>query len=147
MLQGVEHVFDDYRNMLKRLKKKSYETKMNEFLEQHGHYFREMTTYIDAATEKEKAAKELSVAFVEAVKAAFEEGPKKKIAAVVQADLNFFMIYFVFPAILKTEHEERKLIADSICAEWNHQMKGNDIGYTDYDTLYASFRQKIFGIF
>ena len=32
----------------------------------------------------------------------------------VQTDLNFFMIYYVFPAILLTEHDDAKLIADHL---------------------------------
>ena len=65
----------------------------------------------------------------------------------VQTDLNFFMIYYVFPTILGTEHEYAKLIADSICSAWGKRFKESQIQYTDYDTLYGSFREKIFGIF
>ena len=65
----------------------------------------------------------------------------------MQADINFFMIYYVFPAILKTGHEDSRLVADSICAEWKGRFKNSEIGYTDYDTLHDSFREKIFGIF
>lgn len=57
------------------------------------------------------------------------------------------MIYYVFPTILGTEHEYAKLIADSICSAWGKRFKESQIQYTDYDTLYGSFREKIFGIF
>lgn len=146
MLDGMEIIFDDMRNMMKRLKKKSYEKNTEQFLRQHGHYFEEMTGYIDVAEDKEKAAHELGSSFATAVKEKYAKGSKKKVPGYIQSDLNLFMIYFVFPAILNTKHEDRKLIADSICEEWNACF-GCGIGYTDYDTLYASFREKIFGIF
>ena len=72
---------------------------------------------------------------------------KGKIDSRTQVDLNFFMIYYVFPTILGTEHEYAKLIADSICSAWGKRFKESQIQYTDYDTLYGSFREKIFGIF
>ena len=65
----------------------------------------------------------------------------------VQTDLNFFMIYYVFPAILLTEHDDAKLIADHLCSRWGEKFKNSKIQYTDYDSLYVSFREKIFGIF
>ena len=43
--------------------------------------------------------------------------------------------------------EYAKLIADSICSAWGKRFKESQIQYTDYDTLYGSFREKIFGIF
>lgn len=72
---------------------------------------------------------------------------KGKIDSAVQTDLNFFMIYYVFPAILLTEHDDAKLIADHLCSRWGEKFKNSKIQYTDYDSLYVSFREKIFGIF
>ena len=146
MLDNIVVIFDDMKNMMRHLKKKSYERNMEQFLKKHGHYIKEMTDYVEAAPDKKGAACEMGKVLAEAVKEAYKQGAKDKVPTYVQADLNFFMIYFVFPAILKTEYEERKLIADSICEEWNACFKCN-IGYTDYDALYASFREKIFGIF
>ena len=62
-------------------------------------------------------------------------------------DLNFFMIYYVFPAILMTQNDNAKLMADTLCETWGKSFKDSKIGYTDYDTLYESFKEKIFGIF
>ena len=92
-----------------------------------------------------EAAKEIAEVFVEAVKSRYEV--KGKIKGTVQADLNFFMIYYVFPAILKRNHEYAKLLADTLCETWGSSFKNSKIGYTDYETLYKAFREKIFGIF
>ena len=147
MLENIASMFDNMKEMMKKLKKKSYEINMGQFLETNGHYFDEMTAYVDAAEDKECAAKEIAVCFVDSVEERFASGKKNKIASYQQADLNMFAVYFVFPALLKTEHTEAKTIADAICEEWSARFKDAKIGYTDYDTLYASFREKIFGIF
>ncbi len=147
MLKDLETIYDNMKDMMRKLKKKSYEANMNQFLEKNGKYFQEMTEYLDQAEDKEKAAGEIAAVFGETVENAFGKGPKKKIAPRTQADINFFMIYYVFPAILKTEHEASRLIADSICGEWKNRFADSNIGYTDYDSLYKGFREKIFGIF
>ena len=83
--------------------------------------------------------------FVAAVQQIFEK--RGKIKGKVQMDLNFFMIYYVFPSILMTQSDDAKLMADTLCETWSNSFKGAKIGYTDYDTLYESFKEKIFGIF
>lgn len=147
MLTNVETMFDNQQEMMRHLKKKSYEENMKVFIGKNRGYLAEMNEYMDAAEDKEKAAKELGSCFVEAVEKRFAKGKKGKIASPVQADLNMFMIYFVFPAILKTGHADSKVLADGLCNAWREKFKGGQIGYTDYDTIYNSFREKIFGVF
>ena len=144
MLYQVETMFDDVDKKVKKLKKNQYEANMEAFLEQNDMYFAEMEAYLNKGN-PETAAKEISKTFVEAVKNRFEV--KGKIKGYVQVDLNFFMIYYVFPAILKRENEHSKLLADTLCETWGNTFKNSKIGYTDYDTVYNSFNEKIFGIF
>lgn len=145
MLNQVENIFDNMVPMLKKIKKKTYEPRMKEFRENYGHYFTEMTEYMDSREEKDKAAEEIAETFVGAVKSHAEV--KGKIGGRKQVDMNFFMIYYVFPAILLTEHENAKDIADAICKKWGKTFKDSNIGYTTYEKLNGSFRNKIFGIF
>lgn len=147
MLENAGMMFENMNDMMKKLKKKSYEENMEQFLKKYSHYFREMTDYLDQASDKEKAADEIAEIFTADVENTFGKGEKRKISSRIQTDMNFFMIYYVFPAILKTEHENCRLLADRICAEWNTRFKNSAIGYTDYDSLHESFREKIFGIF
>lgn len=144
MLNQVETMFDDMEKMIKKLKKKQYEENMENFMTAYEAYFLEMETYM-SENDPQTAAKEISQAFVDAVKKRYEV--KGKIKGYVQADLNLFMIYYVFPAILKRDHEHAKLLADTLCETWGNSFKDSKIGYTDYDSLYKSFREKIFGIF
>ena len=85
--------------------------------------------------------------FAESVEHEFASSKNGRISGPLQLDLNFFMIYYVFPAILMTEHEDAVLIADQIRDEWGNRFKDSKIQYTDYDSLYGAFREKIFGIF
>ncbi len=147
MLDHVEIIFENMKPMTKKLKKKNYESNMEEFLGKHGHYFREMTELTGNAEDKDAAADEIAHTFTDCVERKFISPKKGKIENVVQLDLNFFMIYYVFPAILKTEHEDAVLIADRIRDEWSKRFRDSDIRYTDYDSIYTAFREKIFGIF
>ncbi|MCI6552658.1 MAG: hypothetical protein MR430_03825 [Lachnospiraceae bacterium] len=145
MLEQAATMFDGMQRMMKRLKKASYETNMKEFRKKNQEFLKEMTDYVEGREDKETAAGEIAEVFVERIKDAFER--KGKIKGTTQTDLNFFMIYYVFPAILLTEHEDAGTVADALCESWGAGFKNSKIGYTDYGTLYKSFREKIFGIF
>lgn len=147
MLDHIEIIFDDMKPMMKKLKKKNYKENMDGFLNRHGHYFQEMMALTAEAENKEKVAGEIASVFVDSVEKKFASPKKGRIDGVVQLDLNFFMIYYVFPAILLTGSEEAPLIADRVRDEWSGRFKDSDIQYSDYDAIYSAFREKIFGIF
>ena len=144
MLQQVEAVFENMAPMLKGLKKKTYEANMKAFREKNNEFFFEMMDQLKFGN-KEVIARHLSNSFVAAVKQIFEK--RGRIKGNQQMDLNFFMIYYVFPAILMTQSEDAKLMADTLCETWGNSFKDSKIGYTEYDKLYESFKEKIFGIF
>ncbi len=143
MLQQVEVIFEDMAPMLKGLKKKNYETNMKAFREKNNEFFFQMMEQLKVDN-KEAVAGHLANSFVSSVKQIFEK--RGKIKGSTQMDLNFFMIYYVFPAILMTQSDDAHLMADTLCETWGNSFKGSKIGYTDYDTLYESFKEKIFGI-
>lgn len=145
MLNKIENIYENRKEMMKKLKKASYKKNMEIFAENYGHYIAEMTDYIDHAADKDAAAQEIAETLTEAVKNAYTK--KGKINSGVQADLNMFTIYYVFPAILLTEHPDANRIADAICASWAKKFKNSNISYTTYDRLYETFHEKILGIF
>ncbi len=145
MLENVETIFDNMQAMMKKLKKASYEKNMKEFRERNGHFFTEMTAYAEQAEDTRKAADEIAVCFVDRVEEHFTV--KGKIGGRTQADLNFFMIYYTFPAILLTESGAAAEVADAVCREWGNRFKDSKISYADYDRIHGAFRDKIFGIF
>ena len=143
MLQQVEIIFENMAPMLKGLKKKNYEVNMKVFREKNNEFFFGMVEQLNFEN-KEVVAQHISNSFVSAVKQLFEKNGKIK--GKMQMDLNFFMIYYVFPSILMTQNDNAKLLADTLCETWGKSFKDSKIGYTDYDTLYQSFKEKIFGI-
>ena len=143
MLQQVETIFENMAPMLKGLKKKTYEANMKEFREKNNEFFFSLMDQLKAGN-KEVIARHLSNSFVAAVKQIFEKNGKIK--GSLQMDLNFFMIYYVFPSILMTQSEDAKLMADTLCETWGKSFKDSKIGYTEYDKLHESFKEKIFGI-
>ena len=128
MLQQVEAVFENMAPMLKGLKKKTYEVNMKAFREKNNEFFFSLMDQLKIGN-KEVIEK------------------RGKIKGNIQMDLNFFMIYYVFPAILMTQSDDAKLMADTLCETWGSSFKDSKIGYTEYDKLYESFKEKIFGIF
>ena len=56
MLNGIETIFDNTTQMLRHLKKKSFEKNTQDFIDSYGHYFREMTEYVDSISDKKRAA-------------------------------------------------------------------------------------------
>lgn len=132
--------------MLKKLKKEVYENYFNEFSQVNNEFFEKKLNEIAQAADKERKTKEISNDFVNAVHAEFTN-KKGKIPGTVQADLNFFMIYYVFPLILKIDKENTKLLLDNICEIWSKQFKDSNISYTTYEILTETFRKKVWGIF
>ena len=145
MLNQIEDIYEDRKEMMKKLKKASYKKNMELFREKNGHYFTEMTEYIDGAENKEDAARELAACFVEAVDKKYRKNGK--IGSGLQADLNMFTIYYVFPTLLLTGHESATMMADAICEKWHVTFKNSNISYTTYERLSETFREKIFGLF
>ena len=145
MLDHVEIIFDNMPEMLKRLKKASYAERMEKFRSEHGHFFREMTDTVELAEDKDAAAAEMAGALVGAAQERFTV--RGKIKSRIQADMNFFMIYYVFPAILMTRSACADQVAKAVRDQWSRSFKNSDIGYTDYDSLLGAFNEKIFGLF
>ena len=77
MLENAVTMFDNMDLMLKKLKKKSYEENMQQFLGKNQHFFREMTDHMDAAKDKEKAADEIAAILAECVEG-LQKGKRRR---------------------------------------------------------------------
>lgn len=143
MLEQTEQLFADMVPMLKHLKKATYAKNMEEFRSKFDPFFQEMTRQVQDAPDPAQAARDLGGLFVEKVWNAHQK--HGRVNGRTQSDLDFFMIYYVFPAILCTEHEQAKAVADGICAAWPGRFKGSNISYASYEEIYNGFRTKILG--
>lgn len=145
MPENSELIFQDMEQMLKKLKKPVYEANMERFRSKHGDFIDGMVSYVKNADEPETAVKTVADAFMDDVIGGFSV--KGRIGGRKQADLNFFMIYYVFPAILLTHEESAESLCNGIRDAWNSRCVNTNINYTTYEKLYDSFRNKIFGLF
>lgn len=145
MLNHVETIYDNMTGMMKKLKKASYCKNMEAFQEKNGHFFQEMIQYTEKSEDKETAAREIAERFTDAVWDSFSKNGK--IRSITQADLNLFTIYYVFPAVLLTGSDDATMIADHIRDAWTAKFNDSNIQYMDYDKIYESFQEKIFGSF
>ncbi|MCM1266620.1 MAG: hypothetical protein NC302_01835 [Bacteroidales bacterium] len=158
MLEQAGSMFDDMEAMLNRIRKKVYEERMTYFCEKNAQLLAEMTGYVERAKEqseaetkeqvqrRDEAAAQSAKAFVDAVEARF--AGRGKISGRTQMDLNLFMIYYVFPAILLTESVCAEALADAVRDEWRARFgDGGQIDYASFAELNDSFRKKFLGLF
>ncbi len=141
-------LFENTKPYMKRMNQKKFTENFTQFTEDYGYLFRGMVEYVGNAGEKEAAAREIGDAIADAARQAHGKGPEGKVPGSVQTDLNMFMIIYVFPSILHTEHADAETTADGVLAAWNEKKTaGPDISYIGYDQIYDGFKRKLFGIF
>ncbi len=146
MQKHVGELFDDMDVMMKRLKKPIYEERMAKFREEHRQVLQEMTEAVERSEDQENEAGIIAKRMADAVTEKFSK--KGKVSSRKQVDINFYMIYYVFPAILLVPGECTTVLADAIRDEWRVRFKeSRQISYADYDTICKAFREKIFGLF
>ena len=132
----VGKIFEDVAYLSKVHKKIDYEKQMNMFKENRYDLLSDLIGAQDLEAE--------SIRFCEAVAAEFKTFGKVRGGDLM--NLNYFMIYYVFPSILLKEDDEKAVrICDTLRDTWNNHFKSN-ISYSDYATLMDGFQSKIFGI-
>ena len=105
-----------------------------------------MTEAVEEAGDQTAEAEKLAGLFADVAESLFSK--RGKISSRKQVDINCFMIYYIFPAILLTQSACAVILADAIRDEWRKRFKNSrQLAYTDYDTIYKSFNDKIFGMF
>lgn len=146
MLEQAGAMFDNMEAMMYRLKKKEYRERMEQFREKNRAVLTEMTDYAGQANDRDEAAAQVAKALADAVEARFAK--RGKISGRSQMDINLFMIYFVFPAILLTQSECAVPLADAIRDEWRGRFRDSaQLGYTTYEEISSTFQEKFLGIF
>lgn len=176
MLEQAGAMFDDMAGMLSRIKKKIYSERMAYFRQKNEQTLSEMIHFVEqvevqkeaevskgAEVQKEEemqkegevqgrtqkqreAASQAAKALADAVEARFAK--RGKISGRTQMDINLFMIYYVFPAILLTQSECAVPLADAIRDEWRVRFRDSaQLEYTTYEEISNTFKEKILGMF
>lgn len=132
----VKKLFEDVDYLSGIHTKKDYEHNMNMFNERRYGY---LDALVNAENYEEKSNQ-----LCEEVTEAFKKFGKVRGGDLM--NLNYYMIYYIFPAIQQNEDKEKAIrICDSLRDAWNSHFKSG-INYTDYETLMNGFQTKIFGI-
>ena len=108
MFDQTSSMFEGYRSRLKKIKKKTYEERFAAFLSEYSTCFDDMTQYIKGREDTEVAAAEVANIFAENVFS--EYGTGGKLSASDKTDLSLYMIYYIFPSILKTSDANAGLL-------------------------------------
>lgn len=146
MLEQAGAMFDNMEAMMYRLKKKVYRERMEKFREKNGAVLTEMTDFAEQAKDRDEAVVQVAKALADAVEARFAK--RGKISGRSQMDINLFMIYFVFPAILLTQSECAVPLADAIRDEWRERFRDSgQLGYTTYEEISNTFQERFLGLF
>ena len=135
MAFNISKIFESYEPFSRITTKKEYEDRMNAFLAERYACLKELTEATDTVA--------ASNAFCDGVHEKFKKFGKVRTGTLM--DLNCFLIYYIFPAILKNEGERASVICDTLRNTWNSRFKC-DINYTDYDSLMIGFKKKLLGI-
>jgi len=146
MLEQAGSMFDNMEAMMYRIKKKVYKERMALFQEKNGAILQEMTGFVEQAEDRPAAAGQVAKGLADAVEARFAK--RGKINGRSQMDINLFMIYYVFPAILMTRSECAQPLADAIRDEWRVRFRDSaQLDYTTFEEISSTFQEKILGLF
>lgn len=145
MFDNAASMFEGYKAKLKKIKKKTYEERFDSFLADNRACLEDMALYVKGRDDVDVAAAEVANIFAENVFAEYGKGGK--IGGSDKTDLSLYMIYFVFPAIIKLGDPNSKKLCDAIRDEWRKRTDNPVFDYTTYEDLHGSFQEKLFGLF
>ena len=131
---NIEKIFEDHAYLSKVHSKGEYEAHTMKFKSDRYDLLASLVNADDVSAECQQFCEDVFLKF------------KKlgRIRGAEQMNLNYFMIYYVFPTIL-SEEEKGEEICNTLRDTWNSRFKCN-ISYTDYETLFEGFQTRIFGI-
>ena len=145
MFDQSAKMFEGYRTKLRKIKKKTYEERFAAFFTENKEIFSDMAQYIKGRDDRQVAASEVANIFAENIYS--EYAPSGRLSGGDVTDLSLFMIYFVFPSILKLEDANSGVLCDAIRDEWRRRTNNPVYDYTTYEDLHGSFQEKLFGLF
>lgn len=137
-------LFDKKDIYLRKLNKVTYEANMRTFENEYGPA---MDALMAVGSEGQDAAGAYESVALDFSRRVYDRYEKKgKIGSILLMDLNFMMVYYVFPYLLKNKDKGGEELAGVLKDKWNGTF-GSSISYTTYEDLYNGFKKKLFGFF
>ncbi len=145
MKSEILSIFEDMEMFIKNLNKTRYDTNFQTFYEKHNVFFSSLLSAIENSDNKEEVSNDISMRFIEAVRSTY--GNKKGvIKSYFLADINMFMVQYIFPSIMKVESEYSLLLVESLRENWSATFKGSNLQHTTFETIFSGFKNKFLGI-
>ena len=143
MLQGIEQIFENITEMITGLKRATYKEKFERFQTEYGYYFEEMCSYMEETENDEAAAEAIGARLMHAAekKCGNRRG---KLDGRTRSEISLFMVYYVFPSILK-QGKDMEELAESVLKVSRKELRNKELQYADYDTIYNGFSDRILG--
>lgn len=145
MFDATEKMFGKFQLRLGKVKKKDYERIFEGFMGDNRELLCEMLQYISARDDKQEAASEVAKIVYDNMTVQY--GKRGKLPKGITIDMSIYLIYYMFPAILKLEDENSKILADALRDEWRVRTKNELFDYTTYEEVHKGFKEKLFGFF
>ncbi len=147
MEQSIDRLlglFEEKDGYLRKLNKDVYEANTESFKEVYGKYVDDLLTRIGGSTDAAKEEETVAASFAGKVWDIYSKNGKMKMNLLM--DLNFIMIYYIFPYLLKSGDENASHFAQTLKNKWNEVM-GSNISYAPYEEIAEGFKKKLFGFF
>lgn len=141
---GIIEIFEERDRYLKRLNQSTYEENYRHFRDRYGHMLNEALEALKDDEDISKAMDETAVSLSELVWERYSKNGRMKNA--VSMDINFVMIYYIFPYLLEQTQCGGPEFAERLRLKWNEIHKCN-ISYAPYDEIYRGFKKRLFGYF
>lgn len=124
-----------------KFNKKHYTSDMEEMMEKHGGFLREM---IQMCEESEEIL-EFAVSCVpEYAFSQLEQIRSKRKRDIASFDYNLNMVAYFMPLVGQIESEKTDEIIKRMTEAWNEKMPGGKIAYSCYDNIRKGFRRSVF---
>ena len=141
MLQGIEQIFDNITEMITGLKRTTYQEKFETFQAEYGYYFEEMSAYMKETENHEAAAEAVGIRLMHAAEKTCGNR-RGKLDGRTRSELSLFMVYYIFPSILK-QGGDMETLAEGVLKVSRKTLRNKELQCADYDTIYYGFSDKI----
>ena len=124
-----------------KFNKKHYASDMEDMMEKHGEFLRELVQMCEESEETLEAA----VSCVpEYAFAQLEQIRSKRKRDIVSFDYNLNMVAYFMPLVGQIESEKTDEIIKRMTDAWNEKMPGGKIAYSSYENIKGGFRRSVF---
>ena len=144
----IKEMFSDMKFLISKMQKEDYSKNFEIFESKYTTFFENMVEAFDL----EGYTSSMPLDFFEIALNDFKRFGKVRKS--IKVDVSMFLIYYVFPLIIKIEKEKpcdasdnniRISLSEALCKKWRIISENQKFNYADYDTIKNSFEKTFMG--